>query len=444
MDSFIQKIRDSLGDNDDFFFQQEKIGRANVILMGFISLIDWTRTKETLHANMENWNSDRDDALSMMEAVGEVREMDLSEAITMIMDGKLIVLFESERKLVVATAYPSLLNRAIESPTNENLLQGAISSFIEDIDTNIGMVRKQIVSRHVKVRSFLAGTLCHKKLSLLYDESHADSKLVANIIKQIESSSDKEINNLQNLTKALGLSAWSSVPKFNTTELPEEVAGALIKGRVVLFIDRMPFGLILPNLIWDMFSLENDRNYPLPLMIVIRLLRVIGVLTTLIAPGLYVALVAVNPEVLRIELALTIAQSREGVPYPAIVEMIFMLIILELIIEASTRLPKSIGPTITMVGGIILGQAVVTAKLVSNLLIIILAATTISNSTVVGFQNSLAVRLFKYLIVIMSAMYGVLGLLAGLVLICAYLSSLNTFGISYLNISMNKGESNNG
>ncbi|WP_279326186.1 spore germination protein [Bacillus litorisediminis] len=155
-------------------------------------------------------------------------------------------------------------------------------------------------------------------------------------------------------------------------------------------------------------------------------------------------MVSVNPEVLRIELALSVAQSREGVPYPALVEIIMLLIILELIMEASVRLPKSIGPTITMVGGIILGQAAVEAKLVSNLLIIILAATTIANSTVVGFQNSNSIRLFKYLIVLMASMFGILGILAGIFIICTYLASVKTFGIPFINLSSSKGEMNSG
>lgn len=121
-----------------------------------------------------------------------------------------------------------------------------------------------------------------------------------------------------------------------------------------------------------------------------------------------------------------------------------MLVILELILEASVRLPKSIGPTITMVGGIILGQAAVEAKLVSNLLIIILAATTIANSTIVGFQNAVSIRLFKYAIVLLAAIFGILGLVAGLVFIGAYLASLNTYGKSYLYLNVKGNESNGG
>ncbi len=188
-----------------------------------------------------------------------------------------------------------------------------------------------------------------------------------------------------------------------------------------------------------MFVLESDRNLPPLIMVALRGLRIVGVLTALLFPGLYVALVSVNPEILRIELALSVAQSRADVPYPALIEILMMLLTLELIIEASVRLPKSIGPTITMVGGIIIGQAVVEAKLVSGLLIIVLAATTIANSTINGLQNSLSIRLFKYIIVILAAIYGVLGLLAGIVLVSAYLASIKAFDVSYLYLHLKKG-----
>ena len=118
-----------------------------------------------------------------------------------------------------------------------------------------------------------------------------------------------------------------------------------------------------------------------------------------------------------------------------------LLIVLELIIVASVRLPKSIGPTLTVVGGIILGQAVVQARLVSSLLIIILAATSIANSTVVGFQNSLPLRLYKYLTLILAALFGILGIMSGLVILCAYFASATTYGIPYLHFFKQKDDS---
>jgi hypothetical protein len=444
MDPWLQEMQDKLGDNDDFFVQRDYLAAVPVVLLGFKTLIDITLTQVTLQEHISKAISANQNVDELMNVIGEVKEDDAAEAISAIIEGKLIIYFEDQHKFVIVEPVSQLLNRLYGAPTNENVLQGPTSAFIEDIDHNVGMIRKQINSDKLRAKSYQAGSYQHKRLSLLYIEGGVDMDLVNAMIGQIEESLHKEMNNLQNLSNMLGFSSWGVVSKYNLTELPQEAAEALRKGRIVLLLDRFPFALVLPSLLWDMFVLENDRNYPLPLMVAIRTTRVVGVLTTLLIPGLYVALVAVNPEVLRIELALSIAHSREGIPYPALVEIILMLAIMELIIEASVRLPKSIGPTLTMVGGIILGQSVVEAKLVSSLLIIVLAATTIANSTVVGFQNSLSIRLFKYLIVILSSIYGVLGMLAGLVIMSTYLASISTFGVSYLHFIRKKDGVNRG
>ncbi|RKL66238.1 spore gernimation protein GerA [Salipaludibacillus neizhouensis] len=438
MDEFLIKIKNKFRNNDDLFLQEEQILDVSVIFIGFNTLIDLTKTKRTLHKHIANAISSKKTIGELLNELGEVKEEDMTEAISSIMKGKLLIVIKDQHKYVILEPVPKLLSRAIEKPTNENVLQGPLSSFNEDIETNIGLIRKQINSSKIRAEFFSVGPEQKTKLSLLYFDGQVDKKLVEKVKLLLEKNQDRELNNLQDLTEVLGFSGWSVITKFNVTELPSETVPYLRKGRIVLLVDRFPFALIIPCFLWDMFTLENDRNFPIPLMTSIRTVRVIGILITLFLPALYVALVAVNPEVLRLELALTIAQSREAIPYPALVEIILMLIIMELIIEATVRLPSTIGPTITMVGGIILGQAVVEAKLVSTLLIIILAATTIANSTLVGIQNFLAVRFLKYLMVILASIYGVLGILGGMVLISAYLASIETFGISYLHLNYEK------
>jgi Bacillus/Clostridium GerA spore germination protein len=438
MNSSLQEIKDKIGNNDDFFFQRDYLGEFPVVLMGFKTLIDLTKTKKMLQTNINSPFTINKTMDEFLTGIGEVKEQDSKEAISSIMEGKLIVYLDNIPKFVIVEPVSKILNRAIEQPVNENVLQGPLNSFTEDKDTNIGIVRRQMNSDNIQVISLEVGNDQKKSLSLLYLKDLTNIDFVHKLIDQIKKNQDQELNHLQDLSKILGFSPWVAISKYHTTELPLEAVQFLKKGRVILFQDRLPFALVLPSLLWDIFTLENDRNYPLPLTIAIRGVRIIGLLMTLLIPGLYVALVAVNPEVLRIELALSIAQSREGVPYPALVEILMMLVILELILEASIRLPRSIGPTITMVGGIILGQAVVEAKLVSNLLIIILAATTIANSTVVGFQNSLTIRLFKYIIVILASIYGILGIVAGMVLVSAYLAKIKSFGIPYLNLKFAK------
>ncbi|KWX69926.1 spore germination protein [Paenibacillus jilunlii] len=443
---FISRIKEQYAVSDDFFILNDYLLETPVILMGFNSLMDWTLTKQNLQTYI---NTAADTGLGLEEfrtVLGQVETASgMDKASAGLLQGKLIIYFEQENSFIVMDTVARTLDRSITPPVNENVFQGTLSSFTEDINSNIGILRKQIQSSHVNVSSYTIGSEETRQLTLVYYEGHADVNLIEKIKMQIEQNKHQQIDNLQQLSqRMMGFRNWTLVPNLNQTELPEEAANFLRNGRALLFMDRLPVAVVLPSLLWDIFVLGSDRHMPLPLMMFLRALRVIGVMLTLILPGTYVALVSVNPEVLRIELALSIAQTREGIPYPAIVEIVLMLLILELIIEASIRLPKNIGPTITMVGGIILGEAVVQAKLVSNLLIIILAATTIANSTIIGLQQSLSLRIAKYIIVILAAIYGVFGIMEGLVLVFAYLSSLHPFGIPYTSIMRCKKEVNHG
>ncbi|MFD0588108.1 spore germination protein [Paenibacillus sp. GCM10027627] len=438
----VELIQAKLQGDSDFLRVQTHLSRFPVLFLGYSSLIDFPSTLDSLQLQAQNALSANQSSHDFMNGIGQVvDEPEASAFLADITRGYLIVYFIESRTFVRLSPVAKVLTRAIEAPTTENVLRGSISSFVEEIETNIGMLKKHAASDQLRVNSYLVGSVGRKQISLLYMEGIAKPELIRSITEKLESGLGREVQNLQQLSLLLGFTRWTLVSKFNSSELPQDALYGLNQGKVVIFLDRMPFALIIPSMLADLFTVENDRNFPYIFMYLVRLLRAVGVLINVIVPGLYVALISVNPDVLRIELALSIAKSRSDVPYPAIVETLLLLAILELILEASIRLPKSIGPTLTMVGGIILGQAVVSAKLVSNLLIIILAATTISSSTVVGFQNSISIRIFKYLLLFLSAVYGVLGLLSGVVVICAYLASITSFGIPYAQLLRPKGDS---
>lgn len=417
----------------DLFLHPLFLTHHQVTLAGYKSLIDLPRTMVLLQQQVQNAVAANRPLIALGSGIGEciscADERTVTEAMS---EGHLIVISESSDVCMKIIPVPRTLTRAIEAPTTENVVRDSISAFVEDLDTNVGMIKKHVLSDQLRIRSYCFGKVQHRRAVLLHMEGQADPSLLDSIIRRLESNLDKEVSDLGKLSGVLGFPKSTLVTRFNTTELPQNVASGLTKGKVVLIIDRFPFALVLPSLLADMFAAENDVNNPLVFMISVRILRFIGVLSNMLMPGLYVALISVNPDALRIELAMSIAQSREGIPYPAIVETLFLLIILELLLEASIRLPKSIGATITLVGGIILGQAVVQANLVSNVLIIILSATTIASFTVVGFHNALSVRLPKYLLLVLSAMYGILGLFIGILVVCAYLASVSSFGIPYV------------
>lgn len=437
MNSIIVEINEAFKDAEDFFIEPFSLDGEAVLLLGLHSIVNLIKTKELLKKNMDEVIHSIKGKRNFFNRKGA--GMNSEEAIESILQGKLIVYSKEKNIMLLFEPLPKELNRSIEPPANENVLQGPLDSFIEDMSTNIGIVRKNVSSSQLSVKTYTVGSDQKKKLSIVYLDDRADKGVIKKIISHIEMNQHTNILYLQHLYRFMGVRKWEVIPQFNNTEMPLEAVDGLNKGKVILFVDGFPFALILPHLIWDMFAQANDRNYAHPIMGAIRFLRVLGALVTLIFPALYVALVAVNPEILKIELALSIAQSREGIPYPPFVEITIMLLIIELIIEASIRLPLSIGPTVTMVGGIVIGQAVVDAKLVSNLLIIIVAATSIANSSVVGFQNALILRLLKYVVVIFASIYGVLGILSGLVFISAYFASREIFGIPYTSLAKRSG-----
>ncbi|WJH36495.1 spore germination protein [Paenibacillus sp. CC-CFT747] len=228
--------------------------------------------------------------------------------------------------------------------------------------------------------------------------------------------------------------SWSLIPTALTTELPAQAVYYLKQGRVVLLLSGLPFALVLPKLWTDSFFLATDREFPYLVLIFMRILRILAFFLAIALPGLYVALISVNPDLLRVQLALSVAESRLGVPYPAMVEMLFVLLIVELILEASLRLPKSIGPAITMVGGIIVGQALVEARLVSNLLIIVVAASTIANFVVISVQTSFTLRLLKYFLLLFAGIYGIFGIFTGLFVLGFYMSQVSFYGIPFVSL----------
>ncbi|GAE08931.1 spore germination protein [Paenibacillus sp. JCM 10914] len=273
-------------------------------------------------------------------------------------------------------------------------------------------------------------------MAVVYLEGIAQPKVVQSIQEKLEQNKDKELTTVRDLLRILGHPKFALTPTYVSSELPGEMVENLKNGKVVILIDQFSFAFSFPAIITDLWSTTLDVNYPYLFQVFLRTIRAIGALLAMTLPGMYVVLNSVNPELLRIQLAITVAKNREGVPYPSLIEMLLVMLLLEMIIEATIRLPKNIGPTITMIGGILLGQAIVQAKLVSNLLIIILVASAIANFVLAGYMNTTGIRMYKYVVMLVSSLFGIWGLEAALIWITIYFASLTTCSVPYLSFSV--------
>lgn len=422
----VQEIKSIFANHDDFFIQEEQFDQTAIYLVGFKTLIDFTNSNLYIRQMAKTSSS----ITELFTNLSDQLDVDAAQITKAVVEGKLVLLSENNHNAVLEP-FSRNLSRSIDQPKNESIVHGPLDAFGEDIDVNLGLLRKWLNTERLCHSSYQVGELAKRRISMLYIKGKAPSALIEKVDKQLKQIVS-DIETIDDLNRHFGQRKFSPVSHLFSTEIPNQAIDSLKKNRVVLFIDNYPYALVFPHLFLDMLSTVNDRNFPYGLTLMIRTLRGLGALATLILPALYVALTSVNPDVLKIDLALFISESREGIPLTPIIETLTMVVIVDLIIEAIVRLPKSVGPAITMVGGIILGQAMVEAKLVSNLLVIVITAMLIASSAVVGVQNSLYIRALKYPILILASVYGILGLFAGLTFVCIYLASLTSCDIPYV------------
>lgn len=440
--AMMDEVNNHFSSYPDYVNQKLQIASVTFTITGLKSLINFPQTIYMFRDPLLTSAMNGLELIDVFTSLGQPISVDRNTIIAEILDGMLVAVHEASGLVVSIYPVPQPNSRAISLPTMENSIGGANSAFNENLDTNLTLLHSHLNSADLQTKTYEFGSRVKNRVSLCYLDNTIDPQLLQNLKQKLEADPTTEITNMLELSRTLGFKKFTWTTHYMAFELPQNTARALKDGKAVLFIDRLPFSIVLPSLFSDLFMSEDDLNHPPIYSWLLRSLRFLGVMLTLILPGLYVALVSVNPDVLRFELAHSIARSRLDVPYPAVIEALLLLCVLELIMEAIIRLPSSIGPTITMVGGIVLGQAVVDAKLVSNLLIIILATTTIANAAVVGYQNTYVLRLFKYLLLFLAAILGVLGILSGLLIICAYIAGNRTLGIPYLQLIRPKGEKN--
>lgn len=431
------RIKLQFESNSDFVMERKQLLDQEVVFCYFRPFVNLSQTNQLL-----SWmeSSPISDWLQQISLLNGKLNASYNLQMSSLLEGNLVIyLLDNSIRNFVIKPVPSTIRRTINVPQNENVIESSFGAFNEDLDTNMALIRDELRSPTLTMNSLMMGTKQPKRTTLAYLSDSVNHKLLSSLMKKLEANKAKEFNHLQGIIKVLGEGNFSLISPCLTSERPAEAADHLKNGRVILFIEGLPFAFIMPVIITDLWCINSDRNFPKITMITLRMLRIIGLFIALVLPALYVSLVSVNPEVLRIQLALSVAQSREGVPYPAFLEVIFMLIILEMLIESSIRLPKSIGPSITTVGGIILGQAVVSAKLVSNLFIIVLAASALANFTLNGVQNGLFIRTSKYVLIVLSAIFGVLGTIGGLIWLSIYMASITTFEVAYVNVNVKEG-----
>lgn len=355
-------------------------------------------------------------------------QLEAKKALQSVLDGNIVALYKNN--FYEISEGKKQEGRSVATVERESALEGSLSGLIEKIDANINLIRQYYNTDDLIVKLFSIGTKSKAKVSILYDKKLVDMQMIDITSQKLNNLNAPIIQTLSELQQYL-LEGQALIPRLAITERPDKAARELSRGKMVILLNGTPSALIGPTTFHDFMKTVDDYALlPFPSIFLIAL-RYAALFVSIVAPGLYVGFTAYNPEIFRVQLALSIAGDRSGISYPSFLEVLIMLITMEVLMEASLRLPKTIGGTVTTVGGLILGQAATQAQLVSNIMVIVVSAVVISNFVIPTAAMNFAIRLIKYMVLIMATLGGIFGLMVGVITTANYLFSLHSFNTPF-------------
>ncbi|NLM42490.1 MAG: spore germination protein [Clostridiales bacterium] len=356
---------------------------------------------------------------------------DLDEAILDILIGDAVLFIDGTATLITigAKGWPA---RGVNEPSTEAVIRGPRDGFVETFRMNTAMVRRRIRDPKLKLKQMRIGKRSKTDVGIFYIEDIVRGQLLNEVIRRLESIDIDAVLDSGYIEQLIEDDPYSPFPQISLTERPDHVAAELYEGKIVIVVDNTPFALIVPATLNSMFQSPEDYYDRWIIATVLRFIRFAASLIAMLLPGLYIALTSYNPGIIPTRLVLSISATRQGVPFPAVIEAFIMELTLELLREAGIRLPAAIGNTIGIVGGLVIGQAAVQAGIVSPIMVIVVAITAIASFANPSYNLSVGFRMMRFALMIAASILGLYGLTLGFILIVTHLARLKSFNVPYL------------
>ncbi|MBQ2967656.1 MAG: spore germination protein [Clostridia bacterium] len=320
--------------------------------------------------------------------------------------------------------------RGIDSPITEHVIYGPHEGFNENFKVNTALIRKNLRNENLVCETLSLGKQSKTPCALLYIKNVTNMSLVKEMKRRLRSIDADFVYQAGEVEQFIEDASFALSPQFLTTERPDKTASALVEGKVAIIVHGSPFALIAPVAFTEFLTSPEDQNVRFPFANLMKGIRLLGILSSFLLSGIYIAIVNFHHEMIPPDLLFAIESARESVPFSALFEILLMEIAFDIIREASLRVPSPIGSTVGIIGGLIVGQAAVSANLVSPLAIIIVSLTGIGSFATPNYALNFTFRFARYLYILLGASFGFLGITAGLFLHATLLSEVKSLGVS--------------
>ena len=322
--------------------------------------------------------------------------------------------------------------RSVEKTSNESVVYGPKEGFVESLRTNITLIRRILQSEDLVSDIFTVGTQTPTLVSVLYLKGVAREASLEKVRGRIRALNIPQCPGTGYLQQLIEDHPYSLRPQMLETERPDRAASCLSDGQIIVLVDGSPYALAAPVSFWHLLHASDDSFMRWQYGTFVRLIRMLGILLSLLIPGVYVALTLFHQHMIPMELLTSIIETRAKVPFPVVTEVLIMEISFFLLNEASTRVPSLIGPSVGLVGALILGQAAVAASIISPILIIVIALTGLGNYAVPNYGVGLGIQIARLVLVVAGMLMGLYGILLVMLLIMSFMCGMTSFGEPYM------------
>lgn len=356
---------------------------------------------------------------------------DIDDTIADIINGSAALVFDGER-LAVTFDVKGFEKRAVQEPTDENIVKGAKDSFVEVLRVNTTLLRRKLRTQNLRIKEMSVGQQTLTPVAVCYINGICNPHLVEEVIQRLQHIDIDGVLVTSGIEEYIIDYKFTAFPLILYTERPDKFCSNLLEGKAGILIDGLPLGYTVPGTIVEYLQAPEDYSRNFILASIISIIRYFSVAVTLFLPGFYISISSFHQEMIPTELALTIIASKEGVPYPVFIETFMLLVAFEILMEAGLRMPKPIGQAVSVVGALVVGQSAVEAKIISPAVVIVVAITVFSGFTMPNQDFANALRVWRFIMTILSSISGLFGLTLGMVGLLLHLATLETFGVAYL------------
>ncbi|MEH7415401.1 spore germination protein [Neobacillus drentensis] len=432
----MDRLKQLFEDCSDIVFRQIVAGEVEACLLFVDGLIDSTSIQlHGINQILKEVEKDRVTADYLLDriisasSVNEITKLD--DVVSNILKGNTVLLVDRVKTGIVIDAKGGQ-RRGVSEPETESVVRGPREGLTENLRVNTALVRHKIRSNRLKAISKDVGEETKTGIAIMYIDGLVSPELLKEVQARLDRIKIDGILESGYIEELIEDNPWSVFPQIQNSERPDTIAANLLEGRVAIIIDGTPLALIMPATFWQFMQASEDYYHRYHISIFLRVLRLIFIFVALTLPSIYVAVTTYHQEMIPTNLLFSVASSREAIPFPAFVEAMIMEISFEALREAGVRLPKIVGQAVSILGALVIGQAAVEAGIVSAPMVIVVSLTGIASFTIPRFNMAISVRLLRFPFIVLAGMFGLFGIVLGLLILLTHLSKLRSFGIPYL------------